>query len=59
MRVATPILIQPRSGPTIDRRRDNAAARALDNFFARKYTPDVGIINLANHGLNETTGTRS
>jgi hypothetical protein len=32
--------------------------RALDNLFARKYTPDVGIITSANRGLDET-GTRS
>jgi hypothetical protein len=32
---------------------------ALDNLFARKYTPDVGIITSANRGLNEITGTRS
>jgi hypothetical protein len=32
--------------------------RALDNLFARKYMPDVGIIILANCGLDES-GARS
>jgi len=31
-------------------------SRALDNFFARKYTLGILVANLVEHGLDETTG---
>jgi hypothetical protein len=55
MRVATPILIVSYRGQ-LSAAAGTTRSRALDNFFARKYTLGILVANLAEHGLDETTG---